>query len=307
MVDADTIKVMVIFEACASLGQGAELAGLSAHIYHRFLMKSSDHSKYDLYTLAGACIKLGHWFYETRLDNKELVMVLLALAHGPRAQVDDQIRKKISKSIDIMVYVVAINLNFEVNYKDTRRITPGHLKNSYAAARQRMVTSKAIINDDESSSSISDASDFEDPSDFLLTKNDKTIISSHRYLAHYLKSLHSVIEQSQDGFFCKLANVAWTLLSDVHYSPFVIHHRSPHLACACLTMAIQCCREFLNVVDEPPKKRLWQLLDKKWNLILCNDLTNKQLDIIIESIVRQYNEYNRMFERELVLSSSMSR
>lgn len=296
--DADN-KVMFIFEACSSLGVGAELASLAARIYRQYLAKSTDMCRYDLYTVAAASIKLAHWFYELSLDMNELVIVLICTAHHPSAYADEGSLEVLVGSINLMASLICSNLAFEIDYKGIKRMTPG----SVSAARHKKRLGTNNDNDDDDDDDESDnLMDVNDPyllSDTLLSQNNKNQISSHRYLVHYLKSIKNLTEDAQESFFTKIANVAWTILSDLHWSPFVIYEKSSHIACACLMMAIEISKEDLDRDDHPSKKRLWQLMDKRWNLILCDDLPNNRLNIMIEKIVRQYSEFDNILQREI--------
>lgn len=289
MADVEFLNVLTIFEACARLEQGAELAGLAAHIYHRFLKKTNKFRKYDRYILGAAAIKLAYWFYDYPLEIDNLVMIMIGLAHGPNAFLSDPVRSKLAQSIDLMANLITVNLEFEINFKSTVMTTPGILLNSYAASRNQPGAPSTSNNSD-----LFDA-DYEDN---MLSKIDKSLISGHRYLIHYLKSIHTMIEQAQENSFFKVCNIAWIIMSDIHWSPFIVVNRLPHLACACLTMAIEICRDDLELDDEPVKMRLWQLLNKKWNLIFCDDLSSRQLNILIESIVSQYGTHQALMDRE---------
>lgn len=295
MADSNSLKVMFLFEAGARLNCDTEAICLAAHIYHRFFRLNQELSQYEVFSFGAACIKLANWFYERPIDNGDLAMVMTSIVHGPRQFLDSGPKKQLEQSIDLAAKMISINLHYQIDYKDTRMTTPGQVLSS----RDRFANE--IITIDQSSS---DEDDEEERDNYeiekLLKNNDKNLISSHRYLVHYLRSIKLFVEEEPAlVYFRKIANLSWIFLTDFYWSPCITQHSSDHVACACLVMAIETFRKELeNDRSKEAVKQLWQLLDKKWHLILCDDLKQEHLDRIIGIIVNQYAEYERVLQHE---------
>lgn len=309
MADSNTLKVMSIFEVCSRLELGAEITCLAAHIYHRFFKLEQickNIHLFELYTLASASIKLALCFYEKKYDAEGLCLAMINTIHGPHFYLDSQSRTKLEHSIDLMAKVMSINLNFQINHKDTRWTTPGVLNQRYRSqtaaeeANRRTIVEITFSSEDETSSSSSDDEDSTlSKIDRLLAKNDKYQISSHRYLAHYLKTIKMLVKPEAIGYFTKIANVAWTFLSDFHWSPCVTGICNNHLACASLMMAIEVYREEMEKSKTAEKTEFWHLVNKKWNFIFCDDFNSDHLQRAADTIIEQYREYDRVIQHEL--------
>lgn len=304
MADSGSLKVLCIFEAAGRLEYSSELTCLAAHIYHRFF-RLKPLSQFDLYTFAAAAIKLAHWFYEQTLDSKNLCLVLNNILHGQDLYLNENNLLKIERSIDLAAKVICSNLDYQINFKDTRMTTPGILQERFREEDAQLLNARkkpAIVvefsSDDEDSSDLSEEEGGLTKDDILLSKIDRNQAGSHRYLAHYLKTIKLLIKPDVMDQFDRISNLAWTFLSDYHWSPCVTQIYSNHLACACLIMAIETLRPELNTNRHPDKKELWKLLDKRWNLILCDDFPSKLLNRAIVSIVGQYDEYHRLLQHE---------
>lgn len=300
--DTNALKILFIGDACARLTASSELASLAAHTYHRFSYKMGNKfNTLDPYAIGAACIKLAHLTYELQLPIDNLVLVAISLVHGPDRVVDDQVRRKLGETIDTYCTMICFHLDFEISFKDTRRITPGDLIQQYANQRQPLpayMRDPAEESDDDVLGSPFLDDDFDD-SDELLSKNSRELISGHRYLAHYLNIIRFHVHSSQEHMFAKISNIAWILLSDIYWSPIVLHYPTRKLACASLMMAIRLSRNDLNKQDEPNRIKLWEYLNKKWNLIFCDDFKSKQLEILINDMVKSFLQFNRLLQRDL--------
>lgn len=303
MTDPDALKVMCIFEASARLKCESELTCLAAYIYHRFF-RDKEKGKYDVYAFATAAINLAHRFYDEPCDVKRLLLSMVNVIHGSTFYMDNQIFKKLKQTVYIAERIIATNLEYHLNFKDERMITPMQLQEQY---RNRLIEdanrAKQVILIDSEESSSDDDDDRPLPKlDSSLAKNSKYSISSHRYLVHYLKTIQLLLRtdcQQTMEIFEKISNVAWTFLCDYHWRANVTQIYPNHLACACLMMAIETFRVELEKSKVATRYELWCQLNKKWNLILCDDFPNIQRDRAFDSIVLNYNEYDRLMQHEL--------
>lgn len=308
MADSNTLKVMSIFEAGARLKLSAEVTCLAAHLYHRFFKLEQickNIHLFDLYNLAAASIKLAMCFYEKQYKGQDVALAMISMIQEPNFYLDPKSHSKLVKTIDLTAKVMTINLDFQVNHKDTRWMTPGLLnqqyRNQHALADQNQ---KHIVFDEPSSSSSSDDDDDNDDypiskADQHLSKNDKYSVSSHRYLAHYLIFIKSFLKPQYDRHFMGITNLAWTFLSDFHWSPCVTGISADHLACSTLMMAIEVYRPQFEKSKRNEKKQFWSLINKNWNLILCEDLSEELKQRAIDTIIEQYVEYERVMQHEL--------
>lgn len=301
MADANSLRVIYIFEACARLRCRSEIAALAAHIYHRFFRIKPDMSQFELYIFGSACIMLAHRFYEMDLKAEDLAMVAASIVHGPDYYLGAKMVKKLATSINVTSLVIAVNTNFEITYKDERLQTPGDLLRSIRTPGQEVIE----LSDDDDNDAISVDSEVAevdtDEAEYLLTSNCKHLISSHRYLAHYLYSIKILVEPGVYNLFGRLCNLAWTFLNDFHWSPSVMGHLPDHIACSCLMMASQISTKELEKCseeEEPEKVQFYKLIDKRWNLIFCDDLPNEKLSRTIYTIIKNYAEYERIFRKE---------
>lgn len=299
MADTNSLRVMSIFEACARLECGSELTCLAAHIYHRFFRLRQQMNLYELYTFAAASIKLAHWFYEKQFNCDDLALVMMSIIHRPDFLLDPESHKKLTHSIELAAKIMAINLDFQINYKDTRLTTPGLLKAQNRGHLEGNRNKGAQVIEFSSSESSSSSDQLEDESEWLLNKNDKHQVSSHRYLAHFLKTVQMLVTHEAMEEFTTICNRAWTILSDFHWSPCVTSIYANHLACTSFMIAIEKSRDNLAHSRVKARKDLWTLLDKKWNLIFCDDFSNEHLNRAIRSIKDQYEEYERVIQHEL--------
>lgn len=301
MADTNSLRVMCLFEAGARLICGSEVVSLAAHLYHRFFRLESDMNQFDLYTFAAACIKLAYWFYESPIDSGELALVMSSIVHGSEYFLNAQTETNLQLSIDYAAKIVAINLDYQINYKDNRMMTPGDLRRSRGApgaAEVIVIEVPAPMDVDDDTDD--DDSEDEDEVDRLNLKNCKHLVSAHRYLAHYLKTISLLVDRSnatQVDYFKKVSSISWAILTDLYWSPFVTQHYGNHLACTCLMMAIEIFRKELEL-KKLDQSEPWQLISKKWNLIFCDDLSDLQLDRLMTVILRQYAEYERVLEHE---------
>lgn len=290
MADSSSLRVMCIFEAGSRLRCRSEIICLACHLYHRFFRVKHEMNHFELYTFAAASIKLAHWFYEVEFRPKELCVAMASIIHGPDYHVSPEQFKKLERSIDLAAQVISINIDYQINYKDTKLSTPGDL----AAARQRdMIEVITIPKSDESSSEEDSDGEAEEA---LLTNNDKYQISSHRYLVHYLKTIKLLVEPEDISYLTRIANTAWSILCDVYWSSSVTQRYSDHWACICLMMAIEVWRERFE--KDERASRFWALINKKWNLIFCDNLSNEHLERDIYLIADLYQEFERVFQQE---------
>lgn len=290
MADNNSLKVMCIFEACARLRCRAELTCLAAHLYHRFFRVRQEMNDFELNTFAAASIKLAHWFFEREYNPKELCIAIMSIIHGPDFYITKQTFKKLERSIDLAAQVIAMNIDFQINFKDTKLVTPGDL----AAARQQkseVVTIRSDSDDDNSSDD-----EAENEAALLLANNDKYQISSHRYLVSYLKTINLLVDKEDLKYLRRVANTAWSILCDLYWSPTVTQRYSDHWACVCLMMGIETWRKVFQ--DDPNAARFLQLIDKKWNLIFCDNLSNEHLERDIYLVLEQYQEFERALQQE---------
>lgn len=299
MVDSNSLKVMYLFEAGSRLRCSSEVIGLAAQLYHKFFRLQQDINQLDLFTFGSGCINLARHFYEISDSCKDkfddcfdIALIMTSIIHGPEVILSRKQEDHVASSINYASQIISINLNFQIDYKDTRRTMPGDILRS----------SRYLIDDDEYyGSQEKESSDDEyydvDEAESLLSKNSKYTVSSHRYLAHYLKSIKLLIHPESAKYFKKLSNIAWIILNDYHWHSSVTQHYSHHLACASLMMAIESCRKELDSTMSA-KAILWDLVNKKWNLIFCDDFNNQKLEQTILTIVKQYSEYSRLLELE---------
>lgn len=254
-----------------------------------------------MYTFAAACILLAHNFYERpvatdyyerSLTSDHLTKVITSVAHGCTTMLEDRDRKSMAKSIDLAAKIISVNLDFQINYKDTKMLTPRELM----ALNQKNQEASEVIEIDRPTS---EEEREEEEREKLLVRNNRNNISSHRYLVHYLKAIKSILPEECLKHFPIICKLSWSFLSDFHWSPHVTQHYSNHLACACLQMAIETCKEALTQSRQEEKRKLWTLVNKKWNLIFCDDLDQRKLNRLILVIIKDYNEYERVFQHEL--------
>lgn len=292
MADSNCLRVIFIFEAGAKLSCGSELLCLACHLYHRFYRVNQELTQYDMYTFGAACIQLASWFYELPVSADDLALVMASVAHG--SGTDTVLTKEnkvhVARSIALATKVVAINLDFQINYKDTRMLTPREV----LAGNQRLMAEEVIEIDRDSTEEEQE----EEEKSRLLVRNKRHLISSHRYLIHYLKAINSLIPSECSKDYNLICNIAWSYLSDFHWVAHVTQHYSNHLACACLKMAIETCKPDLMDSTNSNKLKLWSILNKKWNLILCDDFSQEKLDRLIGVIVGDYLEYERVMQHE---------
>lgn len=228
------------------------------------------------------------------------------IIHGKELYLSKTNLEKLVRSIDLAAKVICTNLDYQINFKDTRLNTPGLLQEQYRNQEAEEQNNRKILlldisfsDDEESSSSSSDEDeDGETRADRLLSKNDKYQIGSHRYLVHYLKTIRMLVNPGGEEYFEKISNLAWTLLCDYHWTPCVTQVYSNHLACTCLIMAIEVYRPKLEKSRLLERSELWCLLNKRWNLIFCDDFSNKLLSRAINLIVEQYDEFDRVLQHE---------
>lgn len=291
MADSNYLRVMYILEAGPRLHISSEVVGLATHLYHKFF-REQDISQFDLYVFGSACINLARRFYELPIDCHDIAFIMTSIVHGLEVKLEKKQLDNLARTIDYASQIVAINLNYQIDYKDTRRMTPGDL----SKPPQKNNTDDDYNSQDKESSD--DDSYDRDEAVFLLTRNSKQLISSHRYLAHYLKSIKLLVHPESLKYFKKLCNIAWIILSDFHWSLKVTQHYSHHLACASLMMAIEAYSKELNSTMSA-KAMLWELVNKKWNLIFCDDFSNRRLEITITTIMQQYSEYERLLQHEI--------
>lgn len=299
---ANVPKVLIINDACARLESSSEIAALGCHIYSRFEYMMGDKIRsMDVYAIAGACLKLAHAVYESHLKLDDLILVLLTISRGPANNIPDkEFKSKLIKTINIYSMAISYKLEFNISFKDQARITLSDLElqnRSNMLPLPSWMLEREDEDDDDTDSPFSD-DDF-DQRDDLMTKNSRELISPHRYLLHYLNIIKLLIESNQENSFYKLANIAWILLNDVYWSSMVLLCQSRKLACASLMLAIRICRKDLEQSGEPNKMKLWQYIDKKWNLIFCDDFTNKQCDVLIINMVERFKEFDKLLEFDL--------
>lgn len=304
MADSSSLKVMCIFEAGNRLGLGAEITCLAAHIYHRFF-RIKIMSQFDQFTFAAASMKLAHWFYERDYDLDNICLVMNNILHGQSLFLNKNALDRVKWSIKLAAKVICTNLDYQINFKDTRFTTPGALQEQFREhdEQHQINTRRPIIinlsDEEDESSSLSDDEGGLTKAELLLNKIEKSQIGSHRYLVHYLKTIDLLIEPEMKEYFEKISNLAWIMLSDYYWSPSVTQIYANHLACACLIMAIEIYRPKLETSRQPERKNLWHILDKRWNLILCDDFPTRHLNRAVINIVVQYNEYKRVMQHEL--------
>lgn len=297
MADANSIRIIYIFEACSRLRCTSEISALAAHVYHRFFRIKPDMSQFELYTFGSACIMLAHRFYEKQLKAEDLAMVAANIVHGPDFYLSSKMMTKLANSINFTSLVIAVNTNFEISFKDERFITPGDFVRSIRASQQQ---EQEVVELDDSMSVVSEeADDGGDIAEYLLTNNPKILISGHRYLTHYLYSIKLLLDPgSSSRLFNRLCNIAWTFLNDFHWSPTVMCHSPDHIACACLMMAIELCTKDLDKSEEAGREPFQKFIKKQWNLIFCDDLTNEKLSRTIQTIVKNYAVFELIFRKE---------
>lgn len=305
MADSHSLKVMCIFEAGSRLGYSSELTCLAALIYHRFFrLKQLSH--FDLFAFASASIKLAHWFYELPYEATNLCLVMNNILHGQDCYLNSSMLDRVKRSVDLAAKVICTNLDYQINFKDTARITPGTLQLQIREEDDRLQSSikrKAIqidisSDEEESSSSFSEDEGGLTKAEQLLSKIDRSQIGSHRYLVHYLQTIKLLTSPEMNDCMERVSNLAWIFLCDYHWTPSVTQIYANHLACTCLMIAIEVYRPKLETSKQPERVALWKILNKRWNLILCDDFSTRHLARAIHSIVQQYKEYQRVVQHE---------
>lgn len=295
-----SLKAISIFEVGSKLNSGDEMIGLAAYLYHRFFRTQEDMSQFDLYTISAACIKLAYQFYEKDVKLSKLCIAMASIVHGPNYILKDKNLEKLEHSVALATKIIAFNLNHEINYRDNRLITPGILRSSAGNDSHVEIDILAHLYPREEEEKINFDEFQPDVAEISLVRNSKYKISPHRYLLHYLKTIKLFVEPPSEKDFKLVCNLAWIILSDLFWSPFVIKVTRDHLACACFMMAVEACRPKLDVRNRE-KKNLWTLLNKKWHLILCEDLNTKRLRAIVHQLIEQFEEYERLLENEITL------
>lgn len=286
MADSFSLKIMSLFEAGARLECNTETVCLAAHIYHKFFKLMPRYSDYDLYMFASASIKIATMFFEQHINNDKIVLAMMSVIHGTKLYLDNRVREKLRQSVDFTAKIICINMQYQVDFKDTKRQTIGDL--AKAKERSENLISMIAKHAEESDDDL-EAETFEEK---LLLNNSRYSISGQRYLTHYLKCIKLLIKPENQADFNKICDVAWTLLADFYWSPSVTQYHTDHIACASLLMAIKIC---LKTIKDQSFRNL---LDKKWNLIFCDDLNNVHAQATSIAIVRQYQEYERVVSHE---------
>jgi len=304
----DSLKVMCIFEAGATLGCESELVCLAANIYHRFF-RGKEKPQYDVFAIAAASLKLAHRFCEQPLSGRNLILAMMSIIHGRKFFLDGRTYDRLRHTICLAERIIATNLDYQLDFRYERMLTPGQLQEQYRNRAMQGIANRPkqviVIDCDEDSSSSDDDDQPIPKADLMLAKNSKHTISAHRYLLHYLKTVQSLLKQNcqvTSESFGKICNVAWIILCDCHWSHSVTNIDAHHLACACLIMAIEICRNGLEKSRNQAKLQLWSQLNREWNLIFCDDFPNVHRDRALDSIVLQYNEYERLMQEELSMT-----
>lgn len=296
MADSNALKVMVVFEAGARLGCSSELTCLAAQLYHKFFKSVSlDNSQIDLYAVAAACIKLANWHLCEHLSTTDLILVTANIANLPDELLTGSGRDKLAKTLDVVTTAILISLNFEVDFKDARYKTPQEISNMRKRNASHIEQS-ANVRPVESEMNYEIT---EDEVELLMQRYSKNLISPHRYLVHFLNSISLVLDEEKGpikSIFQQISNLAWIFLTDFFWGSRVLQVYANHIACACLMLAIEVFRSELQNSEDYGK--LWILLDRKWNLIFCDDLNNLTLKQTVLAILRQYVDYERGFELE---------
>lgn len=300
MVDSSALKVMVVFEAGSRLGCGSELTCLAASFFHKFFRTISlDNNHIDLYAIAAACLRLAHWHLCLHLGTTDLILVIANIAELPDEMLTQIAREKLTKTVDVVTTAVLINLNFQVDFRHSRQPTPGELSLASAQRLADLHERPVITRTQEEPLSFEIA---EDEVELLMMRHSKDLISPHRYLVHYLNSLRVLLSEADEygrSTLERISNLAWILLTDFFWSSKVLQIYANHIACATLMVSIEAFRLELQANPaEEQAARLWFLLNRKWNLIFCDDLNDVALKRIVQAIYRQYTDYNRGFELE---------
>ncbi|KAL0820300.1 hypothetical protein ABMA28_006210 [Loxostege sticticalis] len=105
--------------------------------------------------------------------------------------------------------------------------------------------------------------------------------SPHRYLLHYLRSLQEWFPPAQ-WRLAPVARTAMAFLQDFHHSPNVLDYRAPHIAVACLTLALH-----VLGVSVPLASTLDD--DAAWYSVFTKDLQKEKNWEIMEKIMQVYS------------------
>ncbi|XP_068620022.1 cyclin-Q-like [Battus philenor] len=105
-------------------------------------------------------------------------------------------------------------------------------------------------------------------------------VSAHRYLLHYLRSLQEWFAESQQST-SKIARTAMAFLQDFHHSSSIADYRAPHVAVACLTLA-------LLVFGVPPPLASTHGDDVAWYSVFTKDLQKDKIWEIMDKIMQVY-------------------
>ncbi|XP_045452578.1 cyclin-Q [Melitaea cinxia] len=105
--------------------------------------------------------------------------------------------------------------------------------------------------------------------------------SSHRYLLHYLRSLQEWFPPAQ-WRSAPIARTAMAFLQDFHHSPAILEYRAPHVAVACLTLALH-----VLGVSVPLASTLDD--DAAWYSVFTKDLQKEKNWEIMEKIMQVYS------------------
>lgn len=109
--------------------------------------------------------------------------------------------------------------------------------------------------------------------------------------------------------FKRLCNLAWTFAADSHWTPRITANAPNIVACVCLMMAVDLVKPMYAEHKSILKRAFGKLIDKKWNLIFCDDLSDGKYKRLRNLVVKDYQEYDRLMRHHfhtLVIDPQMS-
>lgn len=310
------VKLYSLFEVSACCKYPTDIVCLAANIYHKFSYAIDNRcNEYDVYSLVCACLRIAVRASELHVNNNYLIIAFTRIIHGQDFTIDDKILEKCSESIDLLEKVILRNIQYRIDYSIIRKQTPGQLSVDWK--RKRESRSDIALFDSEYYCDI-EFKEFvkkqsTDIASLERVENLRTP-SAHHYLSHYLYCISQLCDyhnkdeteeknEKSRKMLILIANIAWTFLTDCHLSPLVVIKQPDHLAVASFMMAVEVVKDEF---EQRPLRygKMWVILNRRWNLIFCDNLTNKQLIFLIRDIAKVYERFEIALMKELQIFTS---
>ncbi|XP_043273128.1 cyclin-Q isoform X1 [Venturia canescens] len=114
-----------------------------------------------------------------------------------------------------------------------------------------------------------------------MLKFQVTPIHPHKYILHYLRSLHAWFGDEEWNKY-PVTKTSMALLQDFHHSPAVLDYPPNLVAIACINLALQIYGVVVPLMDECDQQ--------PWFNVFCQDLTRDKLWEIMEKVMAAYDE-----------------